>query len=225
MRTLPPLNALRAFEAAARHLSLTRAADELRVTHGAVSRAVSGLEAWLGCPLFQRFNRRIELTDEGRRYLGDIGAALGIYGGSLYHHVRSKEDLFLAVHGQALAEAAEDIRRAADAVADPWDRLEAASVRLLEIQLDPRSITTPMMNDFASAPTSLKAALTRQRDGFEALFKQLAADLPLDGAIDRDIFRITLLSLLNNAVVWYRPGRLSPAEIGRRIIAIYRHPA
>ena len=76
MRTLPPLNALRAFEAAARHLSFTRAADELRVTHGAVSRAVSGLEAWLGCPLFRRFNRRIELTDEGGRYLGDIGAAL-----------------------------------------------------------------------------------------------------------------------------------------------------
>jgi len=76
MRTLPPLNALRAFEAAARHLSFTRAADELHVTHGAVSRAVSGLEDWLGCPLFRRFNRRIELTDEGSRYLGDIGAAL-----------------------------------------------------------------------------------------------------------------------------------------------------
>ena len=76
MRILPPLNALRAFEAAARHLSFTRAADELCVTHGAVSRAVSGLEAWLGCPLFRRFNRRIELTDEGCRYLGDIGAAL-----------------------------------------------------------------------------------------------------------------------------------------------------
>jgi len=76
MRSLPPLNALRAFEAAARHLSFTRAADELRVTHGAVSRAVSGLEAWLGCPLFQRFNRRIALTDEGSRYLGEIGGAL-----------------------------------------------------------------------------------------------------------------------------------------------------
>ena len=76
MRSLPPLNALRAFEAAARHLSFTRAAGELRVTHGAVSRAVSGLEAWLGCPLFKRFNRRIELTDEGSRYLGDVAAAL-----------------------------------------------------------------------------------------------------------------------------------------------------
>jgi LysR family glycine cleavage system transcriptional activator len=76
MRILPPLNALRAFEAAARHLSFTKAADELLVTHGAVSRAVSGLEDWLGCPLFRRFNRRIELTSEGSRYLGDIAAAL-----------------------------------------------------------------------------------------------------------------------------------------------------
>ena len=76
MRILPPLNALRAFEAAARHLSFTRAADELHVTHGAVSRAVSGLEDWLGCPLFERFNRRIALTDAGSRYLGDIAAAL-----------------------------------------------------------------------------------------------------------------------------------------------------
>ncbi|HEV2676607.1 MAG TPA: transcriptional regulator GcvA [Aliidongia sp.] len=76
MRNLPPLNALRAFEAAARHLSFTRAADELRVTHGAVSRAVSGLEQWLGSALFRRFNRRIELTDAGSRYLGEIGASL-----------------------------------------------------------------------------------------------------------------------------------------------------
>ena len=155
----------------------------------------------------------------------DIGAALGIYGGSLYHHVRSKEDLFLAVHGQALSQAAERIRQAADAVADPWDRLEAAAIRLLEIQLDPHSITTPMMNDFATAPASLKARLVEQRDSFESLFKSLVADLPLDPAIDRDIFRITLLSLLNSAVVWYKPGRLSPAEIGRRILAIYRRPA
>jgi LysR family glycine cleavage system transcriptional activator len=76
MRILPPLNALRAFEAAARHLSFTKAADELLVTHGAVSRAVSGLEDWLGCLLFRRFNRRIELTAEGSRYLGEIAASL-----------------------------------------------------------------------------------------------------------------------------------------------------
>ena len=75
-RRLPPLNALKAFEAAGRHASFTRAADELRVTHGAVSWHVLALEAWLGVPLFERHNRRVVLTDAGRSYLAEIGAAL-----------------------------------------------------------------------------------------------------------------------------------------------------
>jgi LysR family glycine cleavage system transcriptional activator len=66
---LPPLNAARAFEAAARHLSFTLAADELSVTQAAVSHQVRALEEWLGVPLFHRANRRIELTEAGRAYL------------------------------------------------------------------------------------------------------------------------------------------------------------
>ena len=75
-RRLPPLNALKAFEAAARHGSFTRAADELRVTHGAVSRHVQTLEGWLGLPLFERHNRRVVLTEAGSAYATEIGAAL-----------------------------------------------------------------------------------------------------------------------------------------------------
>lgn len=75
-RRLPPLNALKAFEAAGRHESFTLAAAELRVTHGAVSRHVQTLEAWLGTPLFERHNRRVVLTEAGRGYLPEIGAAL-----------------------------------------------------------------------------------------------------------------------------------------------------
>lgn len=66
MRDLPPLNALKAFDAAARHLSLTRAAEELYVTHGAVSRQIKELEGFLGRPLFERRPRGLELTDHGR---------------------------------------------------------------------------------------------------------------------------------------------------------------
>lgn len=65
MRRLPPLNALRAFEAAARHLSFTRAADEIHLTQAAVSHRVRGLEAELGLKLFRRLTRRLELTREG----------------------------------------------------------------------------------------------------------------------------------------------------------------
>ena len=65
MRATIPLNALRAFEAAARHLSFTRAADELCVTQTAISHQVKGLEQRLGMPLFRRSNRGLTLTDEG----------------------------------------------------------------------------------------------------------------------------------------------------------------
>ena len=66
MRTLPPLNALRAFEAAGRHLSISKAADELHVTPAAVSHQVKALEDWLGVQLFRRLNRALLLTEEGQ---------------------------------------------------------------------------------------------------------------------------------------------------------------
>jgi LysR family glycine cleavage system transcriptional activator len=66
---LPPLNALRAFEAAARHGGFTGAADELCVTRGAISRHVKLLEEHLGVALFRRLPQGIELTEQGRRFL------------------------------------------------------------------------------------------------------------------------------------------------------------
>src|SRR5579859_4721258 len=75
-RRLPPLNALRVFEAAARLESFSAAADELCVTHGAVSRQVAQLETWLGHNLFERRGRRVVLTAPGRTYLSEISAAL-----------------------------------------------------------------------------------------------------------------------------------------------------
>ncbi len=68
-RWLPSLNALRAFEAAARHLSFTRAAEELNVTQGAVSHQVKSLEAQLGLTLFHRRHQRLELTGDGQACL------------------------------------------------------------------------------------------------------------------------------------------------------------
>jgi LysR family transcriptional regulator, glycine cleavage system transcriptional activator len=64
---LPPLSALRCFEAAARHESFTKAAEELHLTHGAISRAVRAIEDQLGVELFDRRNRAVFLNDAGRR--------------------------------------------------------------------------------------------------------------------------------------------------------------
>ena len=65
MRPLSPLKAVRTFEAAARHLSFTRAADELHVTQAAVSHQIKALEEWLGVTLFRRQTRGVLLTDAG----------------------------------------------------------------------------------------------------------------------------------------------------------------
>jgi LysR family transcriptional regulator, glycine cleavage system transcriptional activator len=69
---LPPLNSLPSFEAAARHLSFSRAADELRVTHGAVSRAVRNLEDHLGVKLMIRASRSVRLTPIGVSFAAEI---------------------------------------------------------------------------------------------------------------------------------------------------------
>src|ERR1700761_8502456 len=75
-RSLPPLNALRAFEAAGRLGSFKAAAGELGVTHGAISQHVRLLEDWLREPLFERHNRRVVLTPAASAYLSEIGPAL-----------------------------------------------------------------------------------------------------------------------------------------------------
>lgn len=69
MRRLPPLNSLRAYEAAARHLSFTKAAEELHVTPGAISQQIKSLEEFLGVPVFKRQKRGLILTEEAQSSL------------------------------------------------------------------------------------------------------------------------------------------------------------
>jgi LysR family glycine cleavage system transcriptional activator len=76
MERLPPLNAVRAFEATARHLSVTGAAAELHVTPGAVSRQVRALESFLGMALLKRGHREISLTRRGEEYYKSISKSL-----------------------------------------------------------------------------------------------------------------------------------------------------
>ena len=76
IRRLPPLNTLKTFEAAARHESFTRAAEELSVTQGAVSQQVKALEAQLGVRLFSREHQKLTITESGRQYHAVVRDAL-----------------------------------------------------------------------------------------------------------------------------------------------------
>jgi len=76
-KSLPPLTWFRAFEAAARNLSFTAAADEIGMTQSAVSQHVKALESRLGVALFIRKARGLALTDDGRKLIPQVASALG----------------------------------------------------------------------------------------------------------------------------------------------------
>lgn len=92
-----PLNALRAFEAAARHRNFTRAAIELCVTQAALSHQIKGLEARLGVKLFRRLPRGVLLTDEGQALVPVLGAAFDTIGATLDRFVDGRYRTVLAV--------------------------------------------------------------------------------------------------------------------------------
>src|SRR5690606_27259335 len=81
---LPSLNGLRAFEAAGRHLSFSKAAEELHVTPAAISQQIKALEEQLGIKLFRRLNRALELTDHGSLLLPGVSAGFEQIAGAVY---------------------------------------------------------------------------------------------------------------------------------------------
>ncbi|MCP4023489.1 MAG: transcriptional regulator GcvA [Desulfobacteraceae bacterium] len=93
-----PLNALRSFESAARHLSFTKAASELNVTQGAVSRQVKLLEEQLDVILFHRLHRQLKLTAQGQLLLPQLTDAFNIVADAVQRLVSQTKDLNLKVH-------------------------------------------------------------------------------------------------------------------------------
>jgi AcrR family transcriptional regulator len=151
----------------------------------------------------------------------DIGERVGLLGGSLYHYVKSKDALFIRIHDRALQGAEDRIRAAIAQVEEPMARLATACRVLLDIQLDPASLTMPLMNDFRAVPETVRAGLVARRDAFERLFADLVAAVPLPEGVDRGLYRVLLLSTINTASTWYRPGRLSLDEVAGQILRVY----
>lgn len=125
---LPNLNAVRAFDAAARHQSFTRAAEELGVTHASISRYVKNLEADFGLPLFERRHRQVALTPAGARYAEIVADALMLI--SLETGARMARN----ARGKVVVEADSDL-------ASQWllPRLNESVMKTLDIELELRS--------------------------------------------------------------------------------------
>ena len=135
-RDLPPLLAMRAFDAAAYRLSFSKAADELNVTHGAVSRQVRTLEQYLGVQLFRRVNRTVVLTEAGQLY---------------YFAVRDLLDGFAAATRQLHARERSGVLTVStlDSFAVKWLLPRLARFRTQHPEIDVRLSTGDGVADFA----------------------------------------------------------------------------
>ncbi len=155
----------------------------------------------------------------------DVAAAAGVLVGSIYYHFPSKDALFVAVHGAAVDLMTEAMRRATEGIVAPWDRLEAAAAAHCEMLNGDNPFLGVIAPSFPSSLAPVRAELTAQRDVYEALFAEMIAKLKLAKDIDPKLFRLHLLAALNGTRFWYSPGGLTPAEIGRQLVRMFRHAA
>lgn len=151
--------------------------------------------------------------------LREICEAAGILAGSMYHHFRSKEDLFATVHAEGFRQLHEAVDRALAGKTEPWKRFEAAiAAHLHELvkHTDVPGVTAASL--FHPAPPGLQRRLNRERNGYEERFRVLIDALPLPLNVDRTLLRLTLLGAINWTRLWYRPGKKTPAQIAHHLV-------
>lgn len=172
-RRLPPLNALRAFEAAARYLSFTKAAEELHVTQAAVSHQIKGLEEWLGVPLFRRVNRGLVLTDAGQTYLPPLREALDLMANATERLIRKDSTGTLTISTMP-------------SFAAKWLVLRMGRFQAAHPELDVRLHTTAQMVDFAQQDVDVAIRFGSGN----------WPDLRVERLLNEDIFPVCCPSLL-----------------------------
>ncbi len=153
----------------------------------------------------------------------DIAAAVDMLPGSLYYHFPSKEDMLIDIHQRVVESMTERVETALDGATDAWDRLERAAIAHLEGLLESGSLVTIVSPNFPKEREELNARLKAHRNGYETMFQDLFASVPVRPGADRRLMRLQLLGALNWVPVWYNPGgSIKPADIARGFVRSIR---
>lgn len=195
MRKLPSLNGLRAFEAAARHSSFTRAAHELSVTQGAVSRHVCELERWLGVALFTRTGRGAIPTPEGAEYLTVLRTAFDQIEAQTRRLQEKPDENTLRL-------------KLPPTFAIRWLVPRLARFHALNRQMDVQITTSHQAVDF-------------EREGVDACIHSGAAPLP--GALCRRLFGEVLLPVCSPGLFRRHPRPSKPADLAGHVLLCSMH--
>ena len=160
-----------------------------------------------------------------RASLRQICSDAGILAGSMYHHFRSKEDLFVSVHAEGFRLLNEAVDRAITGESDPWKRLEAACAAHIGalVQGNDVLVVTGTSLFHTSGPV-LRRRLSRDRKAYDERLRALVDALPVAPDVDRSILRLSLLGALNWTHIWYRPGKKTPKQIAHQLVTKILRP-
>lgn len=153
----------------------------------------------------------------------DIASRVGLLPGSIYHYFASKDELYLAVHGEGFRRLMAAVAQALASASDPWERLTRVC------QVHTGAITSGTYIDRVTGHSlamtgnpELFAKIRPLREAYENVYRGLIEDLPLALGADRSLLRLMLLSFLNWVHVWYREGRRSTDEIAAAAVDMLR---
>ena len=153
----------------------------------------------------------------------DIAAESGILAGSLYYYFASKEEMFAAVHEQAINRLCTGTLQAITPAADPWTRLQQASEGYLTTMLSSATQSSLIITEFPLRRSGkLRAKLVTDRRRFEAIFSEIVDALPLAPDIDRSYWRLALLGMLAWTHVWYDNKGDSPNQVAQQLVDLLK---
>lgn len=153
----------------------------------------------------------------------DIAAESGILAGSLYYYFASKEEMFAAVHEQAINRLCTGTLQAINPAADPWTRLQQASEGYLTTMLSSATQSSLIITEFPLRRSGkLRAKLVTDRRRFEAIFSEIVDALPLAPDVDRSYWRLALLGMLAWTHVWYHNKGDSPNQVAQQLVDLLK---
>jgi TetR/AcrR family transcriptional regulator, cholesterol catabolism regulator len=155
----------------------------------------------------------------------EIAERLQLQKGSLYHHIRSKEDLLERICSSCLERLHTEVS-AAVSEAPPEERLRVLIARHVERSLLDRRMHAVMMMELRSLSDTHRAAVVAMRDQYQQLVFEVVHDEQVDGVLREDLdahlMTLTLLGLMNWVIFWYRPeGRLTPQQLGDVLAEVF----
>lgn len=150
----------------------------------------------------------------------EIAAACEMLPGSVYYHFASKDDLLVAVHEEGIRQIMEEVATALEDQAEPWARLRAVARAHMRAILDQSDFAAVVIRVMPADDIPLRRQLADLREGYETIFRQLVADLPVPEDRRKDL-RLALLGAMNWAQSWYRPDGETPEALADRIIDLF----